>query len=187
MDNKVQLKGKVKVEKSSEAKKFLSTFFSSSLKDAFTNTFTNVFVPYVKDMVCKIGTNTINFWVNGDKAGGTQQAGPNRISYWSGYANRNAYGGYSQPPVSRVSNSVYTMDNLCFDNRGDAEIVLEKLKEVLVTYKVASVADLYDMCGEKFNFTDYKYGWRNLDRASIARTNDGRYMLDLPKVVPLEN
>jgi len=181
----VQLTGKVKIDKESEGKKFLKLFFTGSLVDAIKYAFERVVVPNTKDAICKTGTNILHFWVNGDKPMPNQNNGPARISYWSGINGQRSTTVQSQPIVSKPSN-VYNIGTLYFDDRGDAEEVLLRLKENLDTYKVASVADLYELSGAKFSFVDYKYGWRNLDNAYVSSTNDGKYIIELPKVIPLE-
>ena len=92
----------------------------------------------------------------------------------------------SSNPIVKPQSNVYTFTNLRFEDRGDAEAVLLRMKESLVTYHAVSVADLYDISGEKSNFTDYKYGWRNLDNATVSRTNDGHFIIELPRVVALD-
>ena len=187
MDNKnepVKLNGKVKVDKDGEGKKFLKLFFAGSFVDALKYAFVNVLVPYTKDAICKTGTNIINFWVNGDKPAQINTSGANRISYWNGPGSQKP--SYYNPPVTKTNNSIYNIGTLTFEERGDAEAVLLRMQENLMTYKVVSVADLYELAGEKYNYTDYKYGWRNLDNAKVLRTVDGKYIIDLPKVTPLE-
>lgn len=183
----VHLTGKVKINNEGEGKKFLKLFFAGSFIDALKYAFDNVFVPYTKDAICRTSTNVISFWVNGDKPAMNQNVGPNRVSYWGGVGGTRQ--AYQQPTTTpaRVQNNIYSVGTLYFDNRGDAETVLLKMRENLLTYKVATVADLYDIAGMKFSFTDYKYGWRNLDSACVVRSNDGNYYIDLPKSMPIEN
>ena len=180
----VKLSGKIDINKDGEGKKFLKTFFSGTLKDAIFNAFTNVFVPYTKDVICKTSTNVVNYWVNGDKAVQTQQVGANRITYWNGVSSQRQV----STPVApvRTTNNIYNVRTLYFDNRGDAEAILMRLKENLDIYKTASVGDLYELSGVKFSFTDYDYGWRDLSSAYVGRTNDGRYVIELPKAMPLK-
>ena len=187
MDNKnepIRLNGKVKLNKDGEGKKFLKLFFAGSFIDALKYGFINVMVPYTKDIICKTGTNIINFWVNGDKPANTDTRGVNRVSYWNGPGVQKP--SYANPGVVKSNNSIYNIGQLYFDDRGDAEAVLLKLRENLATYSVATVADLYEISGEKYNFTDYDYGWRNLDSARVLRTVDGKYIIDLPKVTPIK-
>ena len=181
----VQLTGKVKVNKEGEGKKFVKLFFTGSFFDAIKHAFVNVFIPYTKDVICRTSTNVVNYWVNGDKPVNNTGNGANRISYWSGANSYNKPNNYSTPTQAKVNN-VYSVGTLYFEDRGDAEAVLIRLKENLATYKVVSVADLYELSGEKFSFTDYKYGWRNLDSAYVGRTNDGKYVIELPKITPIE-
>lgn len=183
----VNLAGKVNIKKDGEGKKFLKLFFAGSFSDAMKYAFDNVFVPITKDAICKTSTNVVSYWVNGDKPS-SQSAGPSRVSYssyWSGTNGQRL--GYSAPaPAPKAQNNIYNYGTITFDDRGDAEAVLLRLKENLATYSVATVADLYELSGEKSLYTDYKYGWRNLDSACVARTTNGKYVIELPKVSPLD-
>ena len=183
----VKLNGKVKLNKDTESKKFLKLFFSGNLADAAKYAFINVIVPTAKDAICKTGTSALQYWVNGDKPTQNQGSGPNRVSwYWAGANNQKQ----SVTPVQRVTNNIYEVGSLYFDDRGDAETVLLKLKETLQTYTVARVADLYELSNMKVTYTDYEYGWRNLDSAYVGRVSggvgDGKYVISLPKVTPLK-
>ena len=178
-NNSNNLKGKVTVVKDGEGKKFLKMFFTGNFKEAIKYAFDNVVVPYTKDTICRTSTNIVNYWVNGDKAA-TPKTGPERISYWQGY---------QQPKTvqSQIkANNVYSVGTLYFEDRGDAEAILLRMRENLAKYGIATVADLYDLAGEKFSFTDYNYGWKNLETAYVGRTNDGNYVIELPKAVPLK-
>lgn len=188
MDKKnepVKLTGKVNVNKEGEGKKFLKLFFTGSFKDALKYAFDNVFVPYTKDAICRTSTNVVNYWVNGDKPTMNQQAGANRVSYWQGGAGRSSI--QTTPPVGqRATNSVYSVGDLRFDNRGDAEAVLMRLKECIDVYHRATVADFYDLAGVKYSFTDHNYGWTDLSDVKVVRNFDGTYSIDFPRAMPLK-
>ena len=77
---------------------------------------------------------------------------------------------------------------ILFDNRGDAETVLQGLKDIGYTYGFASVADLYDIAGWKQSvYTDNKFGWfeERLYKAHIMRVRNG-YVIDLPRPLPID-
>ena len=59
------------------------------------------------------------------------------------------------------------------------------MDELIETYGVASVADLYDLVGLRCEYTDNKYGWNNLRNAEPIRVRDG-YMLKMPKALPID-
>lgn len=180
----VNLTGKVNVNKDGEGKKFLKLFFTGSFKDAIKYAFDNVFVPYTKDAICRTSTNVVNYWVNGDKPVTTTQAGANRVSYWNGGGTRTSI--QSTPPVQRQSNSIFSVSELKFENRGDAEAVLLRLKECIDVYHTATVGDLYDLADVKSSHIDFNYGWTDLSSAKIARNIDGTYSIDLPRAMPIK-
>lgn len=80
--------------------------------------------------------------------------------------------------------SAYSYDDIVFDTRGDAEMVLESMDEWIDRYETVSVGDLYDMAGITGKFTDYNYGWTNIRTANVARVRDG-YIIRLPKPSPI--
>lgn len=80
----------------------------------------------------------------------------------------------------------YGYDNVVVDTRGEAELVLDQMKEMAEMYDMVSVADLYEMVGITGDSTDYRYGWTSADirRISVVRVRDG-YLLKLPRALPL--
>ena len=179
----VQLTGKVKLDKPSESKRFMSGFFESTLKDANKNTLDREIKPRLRELALNVVVSTVKYWIYGDKPSSSQQVGPQRISYWGGVSQQRV--STTPAPAPKIPNA-YQVGTLYFDDRGDAETVLLRLKENLATYKTVSVADLYEISGAKFDFIDYDYGWRNLDTAYVGRTNDGKYVIELPRAVPLK-
>jgi len=66
--------------------------------------------------------------------------------------------------------------------REDAELVVERLIDIIDKYDVASLADLYDLLGWPTTPIDNKWGWTFLKNVEIRQVRDG-YLIDLP---PLE-
>ena len=71
------------------------------------------------------------------------------------------------------------------ETSGEAEEVLSRMDELIDTYGVVSVADLYDLIGKSCEYTDNKYGWTNIRNAEPIRVYNG-YMLKLPKALPIK-
>jgi hypothetical protein len=59
------------------------------------------------------------------------------------------------------------------------------MDELIETYGLVRVADLYDLVGITGNYTDNKYGWMNIRNADIVRVRDG-YMIKLPRAMPID-
>jgi hypothetical protein len=102
------------------------------------------------------------------------------------------YGGVPQasrqadprPTLSQQARTRHRYDEVVIPTRGEADDVLNGLKELVDLYGSASVSDLYDLLGYTGDFPDTKWGWEDLRRASV-RTVRGGYILDLPETVAL--
>jgi hypothetical protein len=77
-----------------------------------------------------------------------------------------------------VRNSL-ALDDFIFQTRGEAMDILDRLSTILSDYGIVTVADLYDMCGLKSQYTYNNYAWKDLSTAGISLTRDG-YLLNLP-------
>ena len=80
---------------------------------------------------------------------------------------------------------LFRSDNIILSSRGEAESVLARMDELVYTYGLVRVADLYDLVGVTGDYTDNKYGWTSLRTATIVRVRDG-YQIKLPRAVPID-
>ena len=78
----------------------------------------------------------------------------------------------------------YPAVGIVIEDKGQAEMVLHQMDDIIMAYGQVRVADLYEMLGKTGTYTDNNYGWKNLQSASVQRVADG-YLLKLPRVVPL--
>ena len=79
----------------------------------------------------------------------------------------------------------FDYNNISFEYRGDAEMVLEQMDNMLREYGSVSVADMYEAAGLPAPpYTSNKYGWERLGDARIVRQN-GEYVLVLPRPRPI--
>jgi hypothetical protein len=103
-----------------------------------------------------------------------------RIQYGSYYQSQN-------PPQNsgnarQRAEARYSYNDLVFDTRGDAEVVLANMRGLLTEYRAVSIADMFDLAEltSPNGYTDNKYGWTDLSTARVIRVNGG-YMIDLPR------
>jgi len=82
--------------------------------------------------------------------------------------------------------NVFDFDEIVFESRGDAEVVLEGMEDILDEYQFVGVDAFYDLAGVTItNYMASKYGWYNLSNARIIRLRDeDGYIIDFPKAVP---
>lgn len=169
--NKV-IKGKVKTRKKSEIQKFADTFISEDMANVKSYILTDIIIPSVKKAISDV-VDTILFGGNNRKS-----TSGSKISYGS-YYNKD-----SRRPIER-NRTGYSYDDIIFETRGEAEDVLMEMDELIEKYKMASVADFYDLVGISGSYTDNKYGWTDIRNASVVRIRDG-YLIKLPKALPFD-
>ena len=163
------ISGRASVKKTSMAKKAFGKFFAEDVDSIGGYVFDDLVIPYVQKLI--IGTIEMMFYGHsrGERKNGyTQYNKP--VS--SSRGNQNYQVPNSSRPA-RPSESSHDYDSIVIETRGDAELVLDQMREHLERYKKVSVADMYDFVGLDCTFADYKYGWTNLDRAYIYRVHDG--------------
>ncbi len=170
--------GNIKIKKKNEIRKFADVFLSDDIGDIKSYILSEVLIPAAKKAIDDIFANGIKMlrmllW--GEKDEPSKRHTASRISYRDYYAEKD------DRECNRTTvKSWYSYDDIVFDNRGEAEEVLARMDELISMYDIASVADLYDLCGVSGNYTDNKYGWTDIHNASIIRVRDG-YLLKLPR------
>lgn len=169
--------GMVKTKKKSDIHKIASIFISDDIKDVKSYILMDVVVPTVKKTIISV----IDMILNGGSARGGSYSNASKVSYRNYYDRRDDD---RRPSDGSRTRTGYSYDDIILETRGEAEDVLSRMDELIDTYGVVSVADLYDLIGKTCNYTDNKYGWTNLRNAEPIRVRDG-YMLKLPKVAPI--
>ena len=174
-----------KVEKviSGNAKVKKRSALSDDIQNIKSYVVMDVLIPAAKKAISDIVTNGIDMILYPGGNGRPKRSNANHVSYRSYYDNRDRDRRYD--PETRSRRSSYSYDDIIIDTRAEAEEVLERMDELLDTYNVVSVADLYDLVGISCSYTDNKYGWTNLRNAEVIRVRDG-YFLKLPKAGPID-
>lgn len=172
--------GTVKSKKKSEIQKFTDIFISEDANNVKSYILLDVLVPAIKKAISDIVTNGIDMILYGGTGRTKSNSIASKVSYRSYYDVGNDRRDYS----AFRTKTGYNYDDIILDNRGEAEDVLSRMDELISTYGLVSVADLYDLVGVTGNYTDNKYGWTDIRSASVIRVRDG-YMLKLPKALPL--
>lgn len=176
--------GTVKRKKKGMFDKFMGNIISEDAPSVKSYIFGDVLIPAIKKAISDIVTDGINIILYGEsRRGGRGHSIADKLSY------RNYYdGGYSRPRMNErqaLMAGQYSYDDIILPSRGEAEDVLARMDELMDTYGLVRVADLYDLVGITGNYTDNKYGWTNITRAEIIRNRDG-YMIKMPRAVPID-
>lgn len=171
--------GKVVTKKKTGLRKFADEFISEDARNVKSYVFGEVLIPAIKKAISDIVTDGIDMILYGESRKGGKRSSADRVSY------RNYYDRDTRPVRDDRGASRYSYDDIVLDSRGEAEDVLARMDELMDTYGLVRVADLYDLVGITGNYTDNKYGWTNIRSATIVRVRDG-YMIKMPRAVPID-
>ena len=174
------VRGKVKTKPKSGVSKIADIFISEDVSNVKSYIMMDVLVPAVKKAISDIVRDGIDMILYGESRG-------RRSSTTSSYVSYRDYSRSDDRDRFRDSRtrSGYNHDDIILESRGEAEEVLTRMDELIDTYGVVSVADLYDLIGKSCEYTDNKYGWTNIRNAEPIHVHDG-YMLKLPKALPIK-
>lgn len=169
--------GTVKTKKKSEG--FISEDILSNIWAYIRD---GVLIPTAKRAIDEIVTNGTRMMLWGESAkdrGGNALPG-SFVSYNKAYNQQ----GVATPRPSYGTGFSY--DDLVFNTRGDADLVLSKMDEIMSVYHMVRVADLYQLAGVSTdNYTANDYGWTDIRSARIVPVRDG-YVIKLPRAFPLD-
>lgn len=165
--------------KKSELRKFTDIFISEDVDNVKSYILVDVLVPSIKKAVSDIIKNGIDMLLYGESDRRSSSTA-SKVSYRSYYDKDKRD---SRPP--NRNRAGYGYDDIVLDNRGEAEEVLERMDELVATYGMVSVADMYDLMGVTPNYTDNKYGWTDIRSAKVVRIQQG-YVIKMPRALPLD-
>lgn len=181
--------GSASVKKKGELRKLANMVITEDMSTVKSQLFGDVLVPTIKNLISDFITVGINRLLFGDSRPGITNVGRSvldRVTY-------TPYDRFSDPrdrytrSDTRVKGGYSYLDNdIIVPTRGDAERVLREMDDLLDKYGIVSVADFNEMVGIVGPYTDAKFGWTKLNTAEAVRTSDGRYMIKLPKAMPID-
>lgn len=179
-DKKIEkvVTGAVKTKKKSEARKLADVFVAEDMSSVGSFILNDVVVPAIKKLIYDAGKNALEMSLFGGPRRGDRDSHGAQVSYRQYYDNDR----FDDRPRARAR---LDFDDLTFTNRGDAERVLDEMIATVRRYGLITVADMYEMAGERPPYTSNNYGWMSLRGADVERCRDG-YYLRLPKAQPID-
>lgn len=191
----IQGLGRVSQRKKSFGRRFSETFFGSALNETTSYIIRDVLVPAFQNLLIDTATQGLEKMFFGEVRS------PNRSRFGVGSRDTNrTHISYDRPSSIRQTSATSSMlsdrgrdvrrerrhmpssevrDVFC-ETRIDADLILERLGDVIEKYEWATVADLKTMMDESPSTTDNNWGWDDVSHARIERTRDG-YVIVLPR------
>jgi hypothetical protein len=181
---KVELEGQVLTRKTPIGSRIKSIFLGGEFKSAAQYIGAEVLLPALRNLLVDATTKGIERVVYGDSSYNrprTPEYRP-RVTY-----NNPVNRGYSRDPRERANlpdqpsrpRPRHDRTEIILASRGDAELILERLQDIIDRYQVASMADLHELVGLPTTHVDNKWGWESIRFAEIRQIREG-YLLDLP-------
>ena len=171
--------------------KLFRMIFKQDLKDVKPGLITDYVEPKVQELAWQFiqagidtVTNALRMMVYKDYKPSTSNKLPaDRYSYSNYYSSS-----VSAPKPSMTSELNY--DEFTYATKGEADVVLAEMKNLIEKTKVATVLDLYGLSGvSTSNYTLQNWGWTNLNFAEVKQCFDEDhrvvYMINLPKATSL--
>lgn len=168
--------GKVRTKKKNEMTKLADVFISEDVHNVKSYILMDVLVPTIKKAIVDIVTDGVNMIFMGGTSRSRTSSG-SKVSYRNYYDRR-------EDDYRDRGRSRFDFDDILFDNRGEAEAVLDQMADMIDRYGRVTVADMYDMADLSHPFTANNYGWEAIGSARVVPTRDG-YVIKLPKAVPM--
>lgn len=141
----------------------------------------DILIPAAKKTILELITNGTRATLYGSKGGYDNRSSipAGKVSYSKYYEEPNRRP--EQPRRPRIS-----YDDIVLESAGDAQFVLDGMRQAIMEYQVVSVLDFFDMLGmrDQCDPTQDRYGWKDLSDADIVPVEDG-YWIKLPKARPI--
>lgn len=175
--------GKTQTTKRSGIRKFSDIFGADDVSNIGSYILNDIIIPAFKNTIYDTVTNGLRMFLHTDdiRDRGGRSSGGSRISYTNYYAKSND----RRPSEDYRNRGRFDYEDILFETRGDAEMVLTQMDEMLERYPTVSVLDMYDAAGITAPYTADKYGWTDIHTAKVVPVRGG-YVIKLPKAFPID-
>lgn len=181
------ISGEIVTRKKPLGKRFKEIFFGGEFKGAARYVAADVLLPAFRNLVVDGVTKGVERVIYGESSSRRRAIDyRSRTQYNNFFAReREPRGrGYlpDQPPYPgprELRREKREIEEIILSSRQEAELVLERLTDIIDMYEVASVADLKDLLGITTNHVDNKWGWTFLNNVEVRQIREG-YLIDLP-------
>lgn len=179
--------GSAEIKKKSELSKIADVFLAEDIRSVKSYLIRDVIVPAIRDGIVDIVTNGINTLMYGSSGSPSSKKSISaKISYNTPYYKMSSMSSSNSQKENYETRpkKVYEYDDILLKNRGDAEVLLKSMDDVIKEFGSVSIADYYDLADKSSEYTTNKYGWTDLREAYVDRYR-GYYFVKLPKPSPL--
>lgn len=166
------------------------SFFKGSVESATNGIINDILIPAAKDAIFNTVTEFFKSLLYGKGNSEPPTRSVMRDRNGNSYTAYNSFsqGAFSKPiGMTTMNRSIYEYQNVEFNSRSSAEMVLSLLKDICDDQGCATVANLYETSGLTPNSTDNNWGWYELPTGivKVVRKLNGLYRITFPPVVSI--
>ena len=158
---------------------FVGLLFGGDPKEVCLAVGRDVAVPALQNFLFDSGIETLERLIFGETRTEHRRNSTRRdyVGYSKRSGSRSAVGAREE---TRRTRAVHHFKDVILETRDEADSVLSRMYDIIQTYKMITVAELYGLVGITAEYTDESWGWKDLRSASIRRVREG-YLIDLPQ------
>jgi hypothetical protein len=177
------------VRKKGVGRKFKAIFFGGDFKNAARFVVSDVLLPGARDILFDVWTKGGERVMYGETRYARRSRGDYRGQVSYNAPVRRAYRPNpgmvpDQPPRFPNRLNRRESNDVLIVSREEANTVLQTLIECIDKYEMVSMADLNELIEQPSANIDHKWGWLNLNDASIRQVREG-YLIELPPMEEL--
>lgn len=191
--------GPVITRRPSGFKRLRQSFIKGDATSVGEHVLWNVVVPAAQDIVAEMGATFIDMMIYGESRRGRLGGGilSNRLQQQAQSTSKFNYAGVSggsqlitnaaaqMPQMPIQQKDRFIPNEVIVSSRAEAEEILLRMNQLIERFTAVTVADLYRLIGRSIDYTDDKWGWKNLEMADAKRVGQG-VLLVLPMPEPLD-
>lgn len=185
-EKKIEKVANGRVRKKSVLDKLASTFVNEDVSNVKSYVMFDVLIPAAKKAISDIITNGVDMILYGETGHSDRhrRSDSSFIRYDRCSSSRR-----DDRDIDRYDRRKPLFNDIVYDTRGEAEEVLNRMDELIDTYHMVSVFDMFDLSGMDCDYTLNNYGWTSINSAEIVRVKDHEgygYVIKLPRAKPID-
>lgn len=178
-------------KKKSFGRKLADAFIQDDVQNVKSYIVDDVVIPGIKRAVLDTICNSVSMLLYGESRGGYYDDRPRRShrSYSSMYEPRERRERRTQivDEPRKLYSDLDATDEIEYKTKGAADDVIDELNQIIDRYGLAKVADFYETSNLSCDHICNNYGWSNIDDAVVRIKPNGKWMILMPKSMPIED
>lgn len=174
------VKGATEIKKKTGLQKVVKDFLPGDLGQMKKDIYNKVIIPTVKKSIL----DGVSMLLYGTTSSPSNLGKVSKVIYQAGSS---IYHDAQKQPKNQTPSSNSDCATILFESKDDADLVVTTMQASMDQYQSVSISDYYDVAGhpELSEFTDTRFGWRNLAATKIIPVDGGKWKIIFPPAIPL--